>query len=265
MRDDQVPTPEAVSTRVFLCDSGNLLPIPEEHEQALRLLGPSEQARLSQCQGRRYREFLQTRLLLRQALSITLPGALPPEHWQISERPEQAPQVHQAVDLGWHYSLSHSRGRIAIAISNAGPCGIDLEHHRPRANLMALAEQWFHPDETECLASLDKPDQIAAFYRLWTLKEALIKATDSSVFSGILANTCFHACASEEPSMGLQAHCLAMPDEPFSLGLVCAGQPPLEITDGYPLATAEHLRPTLTSYAIDPAPSFDQARSGRSM
>ncbi|XKH01075.1 4'-phosphopantetheinyl transferase superfamily protein [Marinobacter nauticus] len=258
-------TPEPVSTQVFLCDSGNLLPRPEEHEQALRLLGPSEQTRLTQYQGRRYREFLQTRLLLRQALSTTIPGALPPEHWQISERPEQAPLVHQAVDLGWHYSLSHSRGRIAIAISNAGPCGIDLEHHRPRANLMALAEQWFHPDETGCLASLDEPDQIAAFYRLWTMKEALIKATDSSVFSGILANTRFKVCDNPEPLQGVQAHSLALPKAPFSLAIVCAGQPPLEITDGYPLATAERLRPTLTSFAIDPAPSLDQATSGRSM
>ena len=258
-------TPEPASTQVFLCDSGNLLPMPEEHEQALRLLGPSEQARLAQYQGRRYREFLQTRLLLRQALSTTIPGAPPPEHWRISERPEQAPLVHQAVDQGWRYSLSHSRGCIAIAISNAGPCGIDLEHQRPRANLMALAEQWFHPDETEFLASLDKPDQIVAFYRLWTMKEALIKVTDSSVFSGILASTRFTACDNPETLQGVQAHSLALPKAPFSLAIVCAGKPPLDVTDGYPLETAERVRPTLTSYAIDPAPSLAQATSGRSM
>ena len=260
-----MPTPEPVTTRVFLCKSGAPPLPPEERTQALNLLGSSELTRLTQYQGRRYREFLQTRALLREALSLTLPGALPPNQWQISERPEQAPLVHQAADQGWHYSLSHSRDRIAIAISNAGPCGIDVEYQRPRANLMALARQWFHPDETHLLANLEEPDRVTAFYRLWTMKEAMIKATDSSVFSGILAETRFHTCAGTERSIDLKGHCLSLPNEPFSLGLVCAGQPPLEITDGYPLETAERVRPTLISYAIDPAPSLAQATSGRSM
>lgn len=257
--------PERATTKVFLCRSDDPARSPEEHHHSLYLLGSSEQARLQQCRGRRYREFLQTRVLFRHALSVTLPGSLPPADWRISERPGLAPLVHQAIAQGWHYSLSHSRGRIALAISNAGPCGIDLEHQRPRANLLALAEQWFHPDESRLLASLTGQEQLTTFYRLWTLKEALVKATGSSVFSGILAATRFSPCRFPATAGDLCGHALSLQTEPFSLALVCAGQPPTEISSGYPLATAERLRPAVISYAIEPPPSTAQATSGRSM
>lgn len=233
---------------MFLCHADTLTPLP--NDSALRqVLGASEHERLNRYQGKRYREFLQSRLLLRHALSSTLPGTLPPARWQITERPEQAPFVHQAAEAGWHYSLAHSRGMIAVVISNDGPCGIDLEYQRPRANIAELANQWFHPSETKLLTALAPREQTTAFYRLWTMKEAFIKAKGSSVFSGILARTHFVACTPMDHGKNLYAHSLELPKGAFSLSIV-SRHPPTDVTQGYPLATAETITPRVTSYII---------------
>lgn len=233
---------------MFLCHADTLTPLPN-NSALQQLLGDSEHQRLNRYQGKRYREFLQSRLLLRQALSSTLPGTLPPNFWQITERTEQSPLVHQAVEAGWHYSLAHSRGMIGVVISNDGPCGIDLEYQRRRANIVELADQWFHPSETKLLATLTNLELIAAFYRLWTMKEAFIKAKGSSVFSGILARTHFVACNPTDDGKDLYAHSLELPTGYFSLSVVCH-HPPANITQGYPLATAKTITPRVTTYII---------------
>jgi phosphopantetheinyl transferase len=69
-------------------------------------------------------------------------------------------------------SLSHTAGLIAAAITGQGALGIDAERHRPR-NFPALAENAFGPREM----ALITPDDPVAFYRVWTLREALAKAT----------------------------------------------------------------------------------------
>lgn len=237
--------------RVFLCRTDTLHPLPD-NSALPHLLGNSELERLSRYQGRRYREFLQSRLLLRDALSSTLPGNVPPTGWQITERPEQAPLVHQTAGAGWHYSLSHSRGMIAVVISNAGPCGIDLEYQRQRRNIAELADQWFHASEAALLATLTGHELTTTFYRLWTMKEALVKTTGSSVFSGILARAHFTPVSPENTGKALHAHHLEWSASPFSLSVVCR-QPPGQISLGYPASEAETISPRVTTYAIHQA------------
>ena len=244
-------------TRVFLCHA-DTLEFPPDNNDHSHILGKSERERLSRYQGRRYREFLQSRLLLRHALSATLPGRFPPAHWQITERPEQPPLIHQAAEAGWYYSLSHSRGMIAVMISNSGFCGIDLEYQRHRANMAELAEQWFHPDEAALLAALTNHERTGTFYRLWTMKEAFIKATDSSVFSGILARIRFTPSSPRDRGQELCTHHLELPTSPFSLSVVCR-LPPTGIFLGYPVSRAEVISPRVTSYTIH------QTASGRSI
>lgn len=240
------PTPP--TTRVFLCHTDALTSLPND-SASRHLLGASEHERLNRYQGKRYHEFLQTRLLLRHALSSTLPGTVPPTRWQITERSEQAPLVHQAVEAGWHYSVAHSRGMIAIVISNHGPCGIDLEYQRQRVNIAELAGEWFHPSETELLATLADHERTVAFYRLWTMKEALIKAKGSSIFDGILARAHFVPCNPTDERKDLYAYSLELPKAPFSLSIVCR-YPPVYVTQGYPLTTAEKIIPAVTRYII---------------
>ena len=69
-------------------------------------------------------------------------------------------------------SISHSRGRVACAVSHAGPIGVDIEAHRFRA-YDAIARYGFGAGEQVEVARLGA----RAFYRIWTLREAMAKAT----------------------------------------------------------------------------------------
>ncbi|MBT5081461.1 MAG: 4'-phosphopantetheinyl transferase superfamily protein [Rhodospirillaceae bacterium] len=79
------------------------------------------------------------------------------------------------ADMRIDISLSHSRNRVAAAISTVGPVGIDIEYLKPRRDFHAMAQQV--SDLTKRQAVL--VDSAESFYRLWTMGESLLKATCS--------------------------------------------------------------------------------------
>ena len=72
------------------------------------------------------------------------------------------------------FSLSHSGETLAL-VMGAGPLGLDIEQHRPRRNLQRLVTSILSPVEQEWLQS--EADELAGFYHLWTLREAILKAS----------------------------------------------------------------------------------------
>ena len=75
--------------------------------------------------------------------------------------------------LGPAISLSHGGGMVAAAVGSPGlRIGVDLEPHKAR-DVMALAAKAFGPAEQQQVAE----GSTAAFYKLWTLREAMGKAT----------------------------------------------------------------------------------------
>jgi len=69
-------------------------------------------------------------------------------------------------------SLAHTRGWVACAASGIGPLGIDIERHRPGRNRSGIARSAFGPAEQQRAGA-----ETRAFYRIWTLREAIAKAT----------------------------------------------------------------------------------------
>ncbi|ANN71675.1 4'-phosphopantetheinyl transferase family protein [Bordetella bronchialis] len=76
-------------------------------------------------------------------------------------------------------SLSHSHGHAVVGAAPAGwRIGVDLERIRPR-RVDELARWCCGPDEQAVLAGMrDERRRLQAFYALWTLKEAFIKAAN---------------------------------------------------------------------------------------
>jgi 4'-phosphopantetheinyl transferase len=75
-----------------------------------------------------------------------------------------------------HFNLSHCEERAVLAISDAAAVGIDLECERPIEHV-DLAKRYFHPNEVAAIAaSRDEAEQRRAFFLVWTLKEAVVKA-----------------------------------------------------------------------------------------
>ena len=74
------------------------------------------------------------------------------------------------------YSISHSENTWAIIFSDA-PCGLDIQYNK-KAKLEKIAVKLYQEDEQESVNQLG----IDEFFRIWSRREALIKAAGSSVF-----------------------------------------------------------------------------------
>lgn len=80
-----------------------------------------------------------------------------------------------APDLALSFNLSHAHNLMLLAVSDL-PVGVDLEYMAPIPELMDVARDHFSRDEMRQLNGLPANEQVAAFYRIWTRKEALVKA-----------------------------------------------------------------------------------------
>ncbi len=74
------------------------------------------------------------------------------------------------------FNLSHSKKHGLIALVPRGRLGVDVEERVPRRDFDELSEAVFAPRERSALARAGGRERVWLFFRLWTVKEALIKA-----------------------------------------------------------------------------------------
>ena len=74
------------------------------------------------------------------------------------------------------FNVSHSGDHGLIALTTACGIGVDLEQRRHQVDLDGVAARVFGNCERRALSRLTGPAKLALFYRLWTCKEALVKA-----------------------------------------------------------------------------------------
>ena len=91
------------------------------------------------------------------------------------------------------FSISHSAGTIAVIFSFL-EVGIDLEAERP-VNILALARRFFSREEAEFLETSQSLDD---FFRLWSCREAAIKADGRGL--GALLDVTKVGCGGNEDS-----------------------------------------------------------------
>jgi 4'-phosphopantetheinyl transferase len=75
-----------------------------------------------------------------------------------------------------HFNLSHSHGVVVCAVGGGRQVGIDVENRLREVEYLALAERYFAAAEFAHLQTLDGADLQSAFFAIWTLKEAFVKA-----------------------------------------------------------------------------------------
>ena len=83
------------------------------------------------------------------------------------------------------FNLSHSGGALLVAISRDQPLGVDLESLARQRPGLELARRFFDGEEADALARLGAPRQHAAFLRLWSCKEAVVKALGQGLSFGL--------------------------------------------------------------------------------
>jgi len=142
---------------------------PAEAPSLVDLLDAHERARLDRFR----RDADRARYLAAHALARlvvgprtgTDPAALTIDRTCRCGKPHGKPTV-----AGVEFSLTHSGDRVGVAVSAGGPVGLDVEEHRDLGDLDGLAGHALSPTEP-------RPTDGAAFLRVWTRKEALLKAT----------------------------------------------------------------------------------------
>ena len=75
-----------------------------------------------------------------------------------------------------HFNLSHSGSWVVIAFSSAIPLGVDVEKICKIPDHMAIARSHFATTEVEAISRLSPDQRAAAFFVIWTRKEAFAKA-----------------------------------------------------------------------------------------
>lgn len=156
---------------------------PETGVIPSKTLSEDELARASRFVFERDRQrFICGRHKLRDILATYI-GSTPQAlrfKYTASEKPEIDPQWQQNAP---YFNLSHSGPLAMLAVSADTELGVDIEQLRPiEPN---VAEQFFSACEQDALARLEGENWINGFYRLWTLKEAFLKAKGEGLLVGL--------------------------------------------------------------------------------
>jgi 4'-phosphopantetheinyl transferase len=82
------------------------------------------------------------------------------------------------------FNASHSGDLVALAFARATPVGIDVERLRKMHDPLGIARRFFSEAELAFVENAD--DIVAAFFIVWTAKEAIVKASGKGLGAGDL-------------------------------------------------------------------------------
>jgi len=154
---------------------------PAAVEPARQLLSPDEQERADRFRFEKHRRrFTLGRAAQRQILA----GYLAAEAAELvfDYSPLGKPSLAEPWSVsGLCFNLSNSHELALLAVTQCGPCGVDVEYLHRRCDHAGLAERYFSPPERIAVLSHAEPDRRDAFFRCWTRKEAMLKATGTGL------------------------------------------------------------------------------------
>ncbi len=150
--------------------------IPDIRSACRELLSPGETQQAARfTSGRRTREYVFAHALVRAALSRLSPEVAPAA-WRFARNRNGRPFISDPRSEPLHFSLSHTDGFVACAVSHCERVGIDVEATDRPAAYLEIAQTFFSSSELADLISLPPARQKDRFFDYWTLKEAYAKA-----------------------------------------------------------------------------------------
>lgn len=147
---------------------------------AARLSADERERAHSLPSGAHQRRFVIARAMLRQLLGLYLdqaPGAV------VFSRGAHGKPFLQEGTL--HFNVSHTRELALYAIARTREVGVDVEWMRPQVAHEQIAARFFSLEEQEALAQVPDEERRAAFYDIWTRKEAYLKARGDGIAAGL--------------------------------------------------------------------------------
>ncbi len=142
-------------------------------EAGMARLGADEQARVPRFRFERDRTcFVNRRVFLREVLGRYLqadPGSL-----RFTTSGNGRPEL--VEHKGLSFNASHSSTLAVVAVSRGPSVGVDIERLRAVPDGLGVADDLFTTHELASLRASIEAERSATFLRLWTRKEAVVKA-----------------------------------------------------------------------------------------
>lgn len=194
MRDHVLSAADAKEVEWPLASSPPELAKGEVHLWSISLQAPPEkldqlQTRLDAEEAERARRFLfdqhrrrfiAGRAALRAILGLYL--SCPPDRIEFGYEGLGKPYLSGATPRApLHFNLSNSGEMAVVAITAERPLGVDIEFTPRRCDFAALAKRYFSREEQQELFDLPADLHRSAFFRCWTRKEAMLKATGTGL------------------------------------------------------------------------------------
>lgn len=133
---------------------------------------PARQSKIGKFRQERDRRLsLAAGLLLQMALRE---AGIPESEASIREGEQGKPYLTEHEDI--FFNISHS-GERAMCVVSDRETGCDVEIIDPHHNTEGVAKYSFSDREREWLDAVPQAERLEAFFRLWTLKESLLKTT----------------------------------------------------------------------------------------
>lgn len=124
-------------------------------------------------------QFLVTRALVRTVLSRY--ADVDPRDWRFAENQFGKPYVSGPGDLPVAFNLSHTAGLVVCAVAATETIGVDVERMDREVEYLNIAKRFFAETEWQLVKSAPSDRRAEVFFRVWTLKEAYIKAHGSGL------------------------------------------------------------------------------------
>ncbi len=142
----------------------------DEQMQAQKFKNPMLHKRYVEIHGR-------LRNILAQVLNH------PPEKIRIKKAVHGKPYLVDYPELA--FNLTHSADKAMIAVGWQCQLGVDIEICKQRVNFSGLVNKCFAEEEIVYGTELPEIRKNIEFYRFWTRKEALVKATGHGITLGL--------------------------------------------------------------------------------
>ena len=165
----------------------NLDPLPEEVERLTRSLSADERERAGRFHFERHRrQYTVGRGALRELLGsyVGVPAAAVRFTYGPRGKPFLADDLAAVTAAGagrLQFNLSNSHELALVGFVRGMGIGVDVEHHKPMADLEQIAERFFSASERETLRRLPAALKPEAFFNCWTRKEAYLKAVGEGI------------------------------------------------------------------------------------
>ena len=164
------------------------LDIPEEEVTRLyTLLSPDETARANKYRFPIHkRRFIVARGILRELLGNYL--EINPNTVKFEYGDRGKPYISANTCKFLQFNISHSEEYALLGFTcDRRRIGVDLEYLREMPDAVKIAQRFFSPQEYDLIRNLDSKQQCLAFFKLWTAKEAYLKAIGTGL-AGCLAS-----------------------------------------------------------------------------